>query len=66
MTPHIGPGDWHYQRGLRTPNRRALGFAHYKPPRRSGLVPALPRTPAVKVLKFEWRARIGGGRRPIG
>jgi fatty-acyl-CoA synthase len=41
-------------------------LARYKLPRRLELVPALPRNPAGKVLKFELRARFGGAGRQIG
>ena len=47
---------------------RAFGtdrLARYKLPRRLEIVPALPRNPAGKVLKFQLRAEFGAAR-PIG
>ena len=41
-------------------------LARYKLPRRLEIVPALPRNPAGKVLKYELRARFGAAGRPIG
>jgi fatty-acyl-CoA synthase len=41
-------------------------LARYKLPRRLEIVPALPRNPAGKVLKFELRSRLGAADRPIG
>ena len=41
-------------------------LARYKLPRRLEVVPALPRNPAGKVLKFELRERFGATSRPIG
>jgi fatty-acyl-CoA synthase len=41
-------------------------LARFKLPRRLEIVPALPRNPAGKVLKFELRARFGAADRPIG
>ena len=41
-------------------------MARYKLPRRLETVPALPRNPAGKVLKYELRGRFGAARRPIG
>ncbi len=41
-------------------------LARYKLPSRLEIVPALPRNPAGKVLKFELRARLGADDRPIG
>jgi fatty-acyl-CoA synthase len=41
-------------------------LARYKLPRRLEIMPALPRNPAGKVLKFQLRARFGAAARPIG
>jgi fatty-acyl-CoA synthase len=41
-------------------------LARFKLPRRLEIVPALPRNPAGKVLKFELRAQLGAAGRPIG
>jgi fatty-acyl-CoA synthase len=41
-------------------------MARFKLPRRLEIVPALPRNPAGKVLKYELRGRFGAIDRPIG